>query len=71
MPANAKYSVFSLRQGNSLSYIKDNVLKCQKLGLAKMKNQKCNFCKSINTLKINKINSKNVKMSKCQLFSRA
>ena len=49
----------------------DKVLKCQKSGLAKMKIKKCDFCKSINTLKINKINSKNVKMSKCQLFSRA
>ena len=71
MPSNAKYTVFLSRQSNFISHIKDNVLKCQKLGLAKMKNQKCNFCKSINTLKINKINSKNVKMSKCQLFSRA
>lgn len=36
-----------------------------------MKNQKCNFCKSINTLKINKINPKNVKMSKMSInFSR-
>ena len=71
MPSNAKYSVFTSRQVNSFSYIKDKSLKCQKLGLAKMKIKNCNFCKSINTLKINKINYKNVKMSKCQLISRA
>ena len=71
MPSNAKYSVFSSRQGILFPHIKDKFLKCQKLGLAKMKIKKCNFCKSINTLKINKINYKNVKMSKCQLISRA
>ena len=62
---------FLLRQGSLFSHIKDKSLDLQKLGLAKMKINNCNFCKSINTLKINKINSKNVKMSKCQLFSRA
>ena len=71
MPANAKYYVFRSVKVICLPHVKDKSLDLQKLGLAKMKNQKCNFCKSINTLKINKINSKNVKMSKCQLISRA
>ena len=70
MPSNAKYSVFHPVKVIRFPY-QGKSLDLQKLLLAKMKNQKCNFCKSINTLKINKINSKNVKMSKCQLISRA
>ena len=71
MPSNAKYSAFLSVKVVCLPHVKDKSLDLQKLGLAKMKNQNCNFCKSINTLKINKINYKNVKMSKCQKFSRA
>ena len=71
VPSNAKYSFFHPVKVIYFPISRIMFLKCQKLGLAKMKNQKCNFCKSINTLKINKINSKNVKMSKCQKFSRA
>lgn len=71
MPSNAKYSVFHPANVFCFPHVNDKSLDLQKLGLAKMKIKKYNFCKSINTLKINKINSKNVKMSKCQLFSRA
>ena len=69
--SNAKYYVSLSINVICFPHIKDKSLDLQKLGLAKMKIKKCNFCKSINTLKINKINSKNVKMSKCQLISRA
>ena len=66
VPSNAKYYVFRSVKVICLPHVKDKSLDLQKLGLAKMKIKKCNFCKSINTLKINKINSKNVKISKCQ-----